>query len=73
MLLYQIYIIMGTFIERLEEEKRQLDEKIKKLNAFLSSDKVNEIDRIQVTLLNIQIKAMESYSQCLLERLVRLQ
>lgn len=64
---------MGTFIERLEDEKRQLDERIQKLSSFLSSDKVNEIDRIQVTLLNVQIKTMEAYSQCLLERLVRLQ
>jgi hypothetical protein len=63
---------MGTFIERLESEQTELTEKMNKLNEFLKSEKIKDIDPVQVTLLNIQIQAMTTYSQCLLERLVRL-
>lgn len=66
-------INMSTFKERLDEEKAQLNEKLEKLRAFIDSEKFQEIDPVQMTLLNIQIKAMETYSQCLLERIVRIQ
>ena len=62
-----------TFLERLFEEKAQLTEKLEKLRTFIDSEKFQQIDDVQMTLLNIQIKAMETYSQCLLERIVRLQ
>ena len=39
---------------------------------FQESDNFKTIDSVQMTLLNIQAKAMETYSQCLLERIVRL-
>jgi len=58
--------------ERLIEEKTQLSEKLEKLRNFIASDEFTEIDSVQMTLLNIQIKSMETYSQCLLERIVRL-
>jgi cell division septum initiation protein DivIVA len=64
---------MSTFLERLIEEKEQLSERLEKLRAFIASEKFQEIDPVQMTLLNIQVKAMETYSQCLLERIVRLQ
>ena len=64
---------MSTFKERLIEEKAQLSEKLESLRAFIASEKFLEIDNVQMTLLNIQVKAMETYSQCLLERIVRLQ
>ena len=63
---------MSTFKERLENEKAELSEKQEKLRTFIASEKFKEIDNVQMTLLNIQLKAMETYSQCLLERIVRL-
>lgn len=63
---------MSDFKTRLETEKRELDEKIEKLSDFQSSENFSTIDPVQQTLLNIQLKAMETYSQILLERLVRL-
>jgi len=63
---------MSTFKERLTAEKAELSEKMEKLRAFIASEKFKEIDPVQMTLLNIQVKAMETYSQCLLERIVRL-
>lgn len=63
---------MSDFKTRLETEKIELDEKIEKLSAFQSSENFANIDSVQQTLLNIQLKAMQTYSQILLERLVRL-
>jgi len=63
---------MSTFLERLVEEKQQLDEKIEKLEAFTSSENFSKIDAVQMSLLNIQLFSMKAYSQCLLERLVYL-
>lgn len=64
---------MSTFKDRLLEEKAQLDERRDKLHAFLvnvrmKNDKV-DIEPVQITLLNIQEKAMETYSECLRERI----
>lgn len=64
---------MSTFKERLIEEKAQLSEKHEKLVAFIASENFQKIDPVQMTLLNIQEKAMQTYSQCLLERIVRLE
>jgi uncharacterized membrane protein (DUF106 family) len=63
---------MNTFLERLKVEKIELDERIEKLTAFSNSDKFKDIDSKQQSLLNVQLKIMESYSQILLERLVLL-
>lgn len=63
---------MNTFLERLKIEKTELDEKIEKLTAFSNSEKFKDISSEQQSLLNIQLKIMESYSQILLERLVLL-
>jgi len=64
---------MANFKERLQEEKAQLEERLNKLDAFLQSEKVKEIDDVQKALLQVQATAMNTYLQCLLERLVRLQ
>jgi hypothetical protein len=61
-----------SYYIKLIEEKKELNEKIDKLKSFIDSDKFTEIDPVQMTLLNIQIKAMYTYSQCLLERIARL-
>lgn len=63
---------MNTFKERLLEEQQQLNEKIEKLESFTLSDKFKEVDEVQMSLLNIQLIAMKTYSQILLERIVRL-
>ena len=63
---------MSTFISRLKDEKKELSFKMENLRKFIKSEKFKEIDDVQMTLLNIQLKSMETYSQCLLERIVRL-
>ena len=62
----------STFLERLLEEKKELDQKRESLRKFMKSDSFQEIDPVQMTLLNIQIEAMNTYGQILLERIVRL-
>ncbi len=60
------------YLNRIKEEKVELSKKLEALRLFIKSDKFKDIDSVQMTLLNIQIKSMETYSQCLLERIVRL-
>lgn len=60
---------MSTFKERLQDEKQQLDEKREKLEAFVGSEVFTKIDARQMSLLNIQLQIMDSYSQVLTERL----
>ncbi len=57
---------------KLEKEKENLNARMEALRTFIQSDKFSKIDSVQMTLLNIQLKAMETYSQCLLERITRL-
>ncbi|MEN6624537.1 MAG: hypothetical protein ABFD50_23695 [Smithella sp.] len=61
------------FLERLIDEKNEVDARSAKLEMFLRTDKAKEIQSGQLSLLNIQFQAMLTYSQCLLERLVLLQ
>ena len=63
---------MTDFKERLQAEKAQLEERLNKLDTFLESEKVKEIDDVQKALLKVQATAMNTYLQCLLERLERL-
>jgi len=64
---------MSTFMERLVTEKSELDTKLDKLAAFKVSENFAKIEIIQQSLLDIQFKAMETYSQCLRERIMWLQ
>jgi len=59
---------MKTFLDRLFEEKEQLNERIEKLESFLSSEKAVEIEPVQKSLLNVQLNAMRTYLMCLIER-----
>ena len=61
-----------TFKDRLITEAQQLEEKLDKLDAFIESDKFNEVDDVQSALLHVQATAMNTYLQCLKERLERL-
>lgn len=63
---------MSDFKSRLNDEKAELDDKIEKLDSFLKSDNVKNIDSVQVSLLNVQSQVMKSYSQILLERITLL-
>jgi hypothetical protein len=63
---------MSDFKTRLETEKVELEEKLDKLDAFLLSEKSKEIDDVQNALLHVQATAMNTYLQCLKERIERL-
>jgi hypothetical protein len=63
---------MSDFKECLIEEQKQLEEKLAKLDDFLLSEKVKKIDDVQKALLQVQATAMNTYNQCLKERLERL-
>ena len=63
---------MSDFKTRLETEKVELEEMLDKLDAFLVSEKVKGIDDVQKALLQVQATAMNTYLQCLKERIERL-
>lgn len=60
---------MSDFKTRLQDEKLQLDEKIYKLEPFLSSEAFTKIDINQQSLLNEQLPIMKAYSTVLAKRL----
>ena len=62
--------MMSDFKTRLRPEKEKLDAKLQKLNAFFETKKYAALDYELQVLLNIQAKAMDTYLQCLKERLV---
>lgn len=63
---------MSDFKTRLVEEQAQLEEKLNKLDAFLVSENVNKVADTQQALLRVQATAMNTYLQCLKERIERL-
>ena len=63
---------MSDFKTRLVEEQVQLEEKLDKLDSFILNDNFNKIDNVQKALLKVQATAMNTYNQCLKERLERL-
>ena len=63
---------MSDFKTRLQVEASELEEKLNKLDSFLISEKSKEIDDVQNALLHVQATAMNTYFQCLKERLERL-
>ena len=65
-------IMEQDFKSRLVEEKESLQEKLSKLNYFNISEKANQIDPIQKSLLVVQAGAMYTYLECLKARLERL-
>ena len=66
-------LIMSDFIERLVDEKNELDAKFAKLEVFMMKDAFKKIGKRHQDLLNNQLKAMKEYSSILHERLVLLQ
>lgn len=61
---------MEDYKLRIQEEKKELDEKIAKLYQFLKSDKIQELDGRNRSLLNDQLDAMLNYSSILNNRLI---
>lgn len=60
---------MNTFLERLLTEEAELQDKIAKLITFLNGENFKMIDPAQQKLLKIQVNAMKTYNQCLIERI----
>ncbi len=63
---------MSDFKTRLIEEKNELIEKTEKLGTFLNSENSKTIDEFQLTMLNIQLSAMQTYYGCLEARVNKL-
>lgn len=61
------------FIERIIDEKNEVDARSAKLEVFMMKDDFRKIEEVQQVLLKMQLKTMQTYSQCLQERLVWLQ
>ena len=62
---------MTTFLERMEEEKSQLGEKLQKLNSFMVSDSFTTLHWQDKALLGYQLHLMMGYSEVLAERINR--
>ena len=60
---------MKKFKERLTAEMQDLKEKIDKLEVFVNSDALFNIDATQQVLLRIQLQSMINYFQILVERI----
>ena len=60
---------MEDFKTRLVQEQKELEEKLGKLNTFNESDKFQELEYAQRTLLIIQAGAMYTYNECLKARI----
>lgn len=63
---------MSDFKTRLIAEKNELMEKTEKLSTFLNSENSSSVDEFQLTMLNIQLSAMQTYHGCLEARLKQL-
>lgn len=59
---------MEPFVERMIEEQAQLKERVVKLNTFLKSNKFNELDDYQKSLLLRQREGMCVYFETLSAR-----
>lgn len=72
----EAYRVAETPLDRLEIELSELDEKIRKLKAFLLAHSNVELVEIlgteQVKLMNIQFHAMKTYYYCIYSRIVEI-
>ena len=60
---------IADYIQRMIDEKRELDERIHKLVTFRYSEKVELLDDYQRNLMNNQFEAMTRYSDILGRRI----
>lgn len=61
------------FIERLIDERNELDAKVAKLEVFMMKPEFQNIDLGHQLLLKKQLRIMQEYSDVLLQRLILLQ
>ena len=55
--------------QKLQDEGKALSERINNLKNFIDEEKFKEINHAQQSLLRVQLQAMQTYEQCLRERL----
>lgn len=60
---------MSTFLERMKEEKEELDMRIEKLADFLEKDNTEKLTEQEIELLIAQHNAMQVYSFILTQRI----
>ncbi len=65
------YKVAETHIDRMRIEFEELRERMKKLKNFLYSEKVFELDKEEIYLLERQYNQMDNYAQTLFQRLKR--
>ncbi len=58
-----------NYIERLEQEQRELEHKTEKLSEFIGSSTYNELSEYEQRLLKKQFEHMVNYDRILLKRL----
>jgi hypothetical protein len=63
---------MSDFKTRVVTEQKELLIKIEALENFLTNGDTKRVTEDQLTLLKIQLRAMDTYNTCLVERIVRL-
>lgn len=60
---------MSDFKDRLKVEFSELYEKVKKLDQFINSKNIHDVEENQRHLLYVQLNSMRAYLQCLDSRL----
>lgn len=60
---------MSDFFTRLLEERNQLEEKLDKLDEFLMHKEADNLEPEDLSLLKVQATAMNTYLQCLVQRI----
>ncbi len=63
---------MKSVIERLDDEIKELEGRLLKLESFLDSGRTIEVSKIQFSYLRIQRNAMRTYLTVLIDRIVDL-
>ena len=61
--------LMSDFKERLTEEHLSLTTRTSKLENFIMGDDFKTLPPVQRSLLKVQLYAMKTYNQCLIERI----
>jgi hypothetical protein len=60
---------MKDWQQRVIDEKKELDEKINRIESFVTSEKINSVDPNEVFRLKTQLVTMINYSEILGERI----
>lgn len=61
---------LPVFVERMQAEYNELNERLAKLRTFIKTDKFAELEAIQRDLLLMQESAMTTYARVLRQRIV---